>query len=474
MLALIRNENTKLWKRKTVWVMLILLVVASLGLSALMGLVEMLDSEDSLIGWKLEDYCNSELEYYERLKNDPSFSDERTEYDIEWNLAYFTFLKEIGATWDDWRYTQNVADDMVTARLEGDSARADRIEAFLRANDYLAFYDLRIADNALQFSDTGLLTITNYPYQYCKDHDLSPDDWQFATATSVSNVMMKIRSLESNRDAGIEINESELDSLNDQKALLVYRLDHNVRVNPADSFGSSFAASLTEGLFGIIEPVETSSFWDSLKSISGLVTLVGLFTIIMAGSIVASEFQKGTVKFLLMVPAKRWKILLSKYLSVLLNGLFMMAILYVTSVVFGLLFFGAGDLLLPSLSVKNGVVTAGSPFLLLLWEYLLEGAEVFVMMTLAFAISSLLHSSAAAIGVSMLAYMGGSLITSFLALLGLDWGRYLIFANMDIASIRSGATLFPHQSLPLAIVIVVLHLIVFFLTAFDGFTRREV
>ena len=106
--------------------------------------------------------------------------------------------------------------------------------------------------------------------------------------------------------------------------------------------------------------------------------------------------------------------------------------------------------------------------------YSFSSVEMIVMATLAFAISSLARSSALAIGVSVMAYVGGNTIVLFLQQLNFDWGRYLIFSNLSLADTLSGSTGFAGQTIMFNLVVIAVHMVVFILTAWDGFIRREV
>ena len=64
------------------------------------------------------------------------------------------------------------------------------------------------------------------------------------------------------------------------------------------------------------------SMWSFIDESSLMITFVGLFVIIIASGIVANEYSRGTIKMLLVKPYKRWKILLSKYITVILSLLF--------------------------------------------------------------------------------------------------------------------------------------------------------
>ena len=58
--------------------------------------------------------------------------------------------------------------------------------------------------------------------------------------------------------------------------------------------------------------------------------------------------------------------------------------------------------------------------------------------------------------------------------LNIDWVRYTIFANTDFSAVIDGSTGFANHSLGFAVAVVVIHLVVFWLIAWDGFTKREV
>ena len=108
-------------------------------------------------------------------------------------------------------------------------------------------------------------------------------------------------------------------------------------------------------------------------------------------------------------------------------------------------------------------------------QYLLGSVNRIVMATLAFAISSLIRSSALAIGVSLFAMLAGSGAVLFLKeALNIDWARYIVFANTDLNAILSGTTPFVNQTIGFALGVIAVYMVVFLLTAWDGFVRREV
>src|SRR5699024_8694001 len=80
--------------------------------------------------------------------------------------------------------------------------------------------------------------------------------------------------------------------------------------------------------------------WQFTSENAGLSMMISLFTIIIAAGIVSNEFHWGTIKLLLIRPISRTKILLSKYISVLIFALTMLLTLFIVNLLIGLLFFG--------------------------------------------------------------------------------------------------------------------------------------
>jgi len=273
------------------------------------------------------------------------------------------------------------------------------------------------------------------------------------------------------RDAGGAWSEKTLEAAQNAAAVASYRLEHDISLNPADSFEQNEY----EMYFSDVSVYTSakSSFWNAAVGSVSLLALVGVFAIVLAGTTVSSEFSSGTVKFLLMSPVKRWKILFAKYATVIFISLGMAALVGTVSLSVAL-FFGFGEAFLPAVYASGGEVYTLSPYLLLLRDYGFEMVEITVMLTMAFAISTLTRKSAMAIGVTVFASFMGSALSGFLQMFGIDAGRYLLFSNLDLGAIVNETALYPHQSLLEAITVIALHMLVFLLVAHDAFVRREV
>lgn len=222
-----------------------------------------------------------------------------------------------------------------------------------------------------------------------------------------------------------------------------------------------------------ISPNEDYSVWSFVKDTAGIIDFVGLFTIIIAAGIVASEFNWGTIKLLLIRPIQRWKILASKYLTVVIFGILMMAILFVCSGLLGVLLFGLPDNPVPYLNYYNGVVTEQSLPVHLLVLYGLQSISTFILATMAFMISAVFRNSGLAIGLSVFLLLMGGTITNLLAA-KFDWAKYSLFANTNLMQYFDGIPLVEGMTMTFSITMLLIYFAIFHLLAFGIFTKRDI
>jgi ABC-2 type transport system permease protein len=218
--------------------------------------------------------------------------------------------------------------------------------------------------------------------------------------------------------------------------------------------------------------------WTILEACVMMFPIMSVFIIIIAGGLVSVEFTKGTIKFLLITPVKRWKILLSKYIVMLISAAVLITVMFTIFFVLGGILTGFENMWAVNLSVSNSKVTSVPALLYYAQLYLLSAVPVAVIATLAFALSSFSRSSGLAIAVSIAVLIGGSIIDMILRFnAGVDWGRYLLFSNMDLVPYIYGSGIFaPYkgQTLTFSLGLIFVHMLIFIFVAWDGFTKREI
>ena len=459
MFKLIQNEMIKIFSKVSTYIMLGILLVLLVGVSALMKI----SGTYSYSGYTYtEQDLQSELDYLNSSKPDG--------YEVQ--VAEYEYMMKSGREWntDSWEFEaldeafQNFQaplsyqrDGMTDEEAAAYQNNLDETIRVIESGDWNAYAQLRLDQIAAGTEEETVKEARSFPYRYMLDNQIKADagDWREDAAMEAGTAKLQVAELDQQKAQGMYVSEESYEEAQNQAAICEYRLEHGIE-NYIDE----------EGMTG-------SEYWNSFLQESMMITVVSVIMIVLAGGCVANEFANGTVKFLLVNPVTRRKIIISKYLTMLLLSLLMILGVYVLAALINLPFFGA-DFGVPYLTAANGEVTAGSGYLYALKDYLLEGVSLVAMTTMAFMISSMMRNSALAIGIGVTALLGGSMVVAMLAQLGCDWGRYFLFANMNLSQAASGNTVFPNQSLGFSLGVLAVHMVIFLITAYDGFTRREV
>lgn len=195
-----------------------------------------------------------------------------------------------------------------------------------------------------------------------------------------------------------------------------------------------------------------------------LAPLVTIFSVIVAGDIVASEFTWGTVKLLLIRPASRGKILWAKYVSVLLFIVELLLLMLIISYFTGLMLFGV-----------SGSVAPDETLPAILQGYGIKAVEIVMTATLAFMISTVFRSSSLAIGLSIFLMFVSGPIVAILVQLRYAWVKYLLFANTDLTPyFHGGKPVVPGMTLGFSLAALAAHWILFYAVSWLLFTKRDV
>ncbi|MEG9296928.1 ABC transporter permease [Mangrovibacillus sp. Mu-81] len=222
-----------------------------------------------------------------------------------------------------------------------------------------------------------------------------------------------------------------------------------------------------------IAPKTKETVWTFVETNGFAVTLVGLFAIIVAAGIVASEFSWGTIKLLLIRPISRTKILISKYITVILYGGTLLGILFAVSFLIGLILFGGTDQSV-HLAYIDGKVVEQNIVGYLIKTYLLKSIDVTMMATMAFMISTVFRSSSLAIGISLFLLFMGANATGLLAM-KFDWAKYSLFANTDLTQYTGfSQPLVDGMTMGFSITMLIIYFAIFQLLAFFVFKKRDV
>lgn len=225
-----------------------------------------------------------------------------------------------------------------------------------------------------------------------------------------------------NRLNSPSMDEKNKASLQVRMEQLQYDLDHNM--NPLEQSAAQF----------------TTKFMDQ-----AIFLFLPLLIIMFAADMVSGESSSGTIKLLLVRNVPRWKILLSKYLTLIILEVIVVIFAFVLSAVISGFFFGFGGWQAPvatGFQVLAGKLDSSSVFNIPQWQYALMVYSLaffvaIVIGSISFMISILVKSTAASIGIIMSTLIAGNFISYFLS----DWKitRYLFMVNLRLTDYLSGS-----------------------------------
>lgn len=159
--------------------------------------------------------------------------------------------------------------------------------------------------------------------------------------------------------------------------------------------------------------------------------VIALFAVLLGGWIVASEFQLGTIRLLLIRPKTRTKILMSKFLASLIICLVMyIAGCFINAIINGICF-GFSDFAYPNYSVSG----ATGFFAVYLPELLTCSITIIFAFCVAFMLSVLTKNIAVSIAVPVVCYIGCFLSLNILAYRqAFDWIAYTPIPYVQLSS----------------------------------------
>ncbi|ALC90834.1 ABC transporter permease [Bacillus sp. FJAT-18017] len=200
-----------------------------------------------------------------------------------------------------------------------------------------------------------------------------------------------------------------------------YYLDHDI--NPSEPGAPTFMRMFIENSIDLFLP---------------------LMVMVIASDLVSSEHSQGSIKLLLTRPVRRWRVLLSKYITLCLSVSMIVAFMGILSYVISGTVFGFGGWKAP---VLTGFTASGSTLdtsgvkLIDQWQYLLMefGLVWFVAIvvgTLSFMLSVLIRSTAAGMGIMLAALISGAILSNMVS----SWesAKYFFMVNLRLTDYMNG------------------------------------
>ena len=324
-------------------------------------------------------------------------------------------------------------------------------------------------------------TYNNARTKYDKDVEaLEKNDWKYFVYQDLDETNLQILMID-------ESTSNQLESLKDTKQALEWRLEKNISYDNSDlnsylqcwlnarvsirQYKDNKNPSQTEkvyhqqdvateaiaryaienGIDGTISNQGNSNLKYGLAysakselfdAFSGYSLFIIILIIIVAGTIVSEEFNKGTIKLLLVRPYSRVKILLSKYITcliVLICSIIFVALMQtvVGGIVYGFDSYKNPTVLYNYATNSLNVVSMTGTLAIMAVAIL---PKLILLMTLAFTLSTVITNTPVAIAIPLL----GSMVESIINKLAIiyekaNFLKYFVTPNWDFSQYLYGA-----------------------------------
>ena len=484
MSSLIKNELTKIFRKKTIYIAMIAIFLLLIFMNCMFKYANSSSNSAYLYS---ENYLNSikaELEnldpknptdvtLYINLKSEVELCELMNKYkDDEWKLSIInsrisSYLTERNTYLYGAEKSEEQANE-ITKKIEDITAKLDENNW-----KYFASQDLEIANKKIeelnsqkqQTQDKEILKnleneIKNAEiekeiaeYRLNKDIPYGTDYKNIALSRlqSASTNLIQYDSQET------ELSYEEQKDYNDSlktEAECRYILDTGIDVNKNDS------------LKGILQ-----NFYSEF----GIFLIVVI--VMIAGTIVSDEFNKGTIKLLLVKPYTRNKILLSKFITTVIIIFFVILSTVIMEMLVGGVLFGFDSLSVPVIeyNFNTNMLEEINVFAYLGIQTLAQLPMIVLLATLALVISTLFSNSALAITISLLGYMSTAIINQLALAYNLSFMKYFVTMNWDLSQFLFGNLPYMQgMSLILSIVICLVYLLVMLIPTFIIFKKRNI
>ena len=478
MISLIQNELKKIFKKKS----LIITLLVTLAFIILTNVIYKIDFDNSY------DYIGEEISFYEeQLKNiDPNtdkelYSNYRSELDI------FKLMQKYGQK----------------------SWQAQIIQSEMRS----CIYDINYY--IYQEKNEEELKVVKAQYdEYIKR--LDTDDWRYFAEKELKEKEAKIKALKELQEKTtdkLEIKElqNQIRGYEISRQIATWRLEKDI------PYGNDYKNNCLNSYMVAMEDIRSYDFGETEKNYDSKKqyykaqetaainkydieneTTVGdtssakgillstfdeyeIFLIVMfmmtAGVIVSEEFSKGTIKLLLIKPYKRSTILASKFITSIIVAIIVILLVLLMQFVVGGLIQGFDSFRNPTIIYDHTInnVKHINTIQYLAMQALGKAPMYILLMTLAFAFSTIFTNSALAITISLLGYMGSSVINMLALNLKLNWIKYFVTPNWNLTEYFWGRIpTFEGITLPFSIAIIVIYMVIMLVPTFIIFQKKNI
>lgn len=480
MSKLIKNELIKIFSKKSMIVIGVIILVIIIGFNVLNKISQNMSNSYSAYSEGYIQYLDEELSNLD--PNKPSDINKYVETKSQKDLA--TLAKDYKET--SWQ--AEVIGTVISPIIE-------------EMNNY-------------EYIDKNNEALTTSKAQYDEMLTaLKNNDWKYFANKELDSLNTQIEELNAliAQDSENDDLKTQLKSLELQKEVVNLRLDKNInygsdnyksiavqnyRMYMGNYIQSSQGKNLTDEekseINGYLEKANLYKYdlyndteyqntatanYTFQNSIDTYIAIIVMVVVIVAGVSISEEFNKGTVKLLLVRPYSRTKILISKLIAVFITMLITTATILLLQFIIGGIVYGFGTYMM---NVVQFDFTTNSIVTLNIFAYLglifICKLPIFILIgTLAFALSTLFLNSPLAVALPILGYMGSDVINMIAISYKWDWVKYFVTPNWDLSQYLFGGTpMFSGISIEFSITICAIYFVIMLVASIVSFKKRNI
>ena len=447
MINLIGNELKKIFKKKTIYILLII-IVGYIILSNIM--IKVTDN-----GFQYYYYDESDIEYIESYLSelDPNNPSEYPDFaSFKRQLETLTLTQKYGnKSWQAY-IINNKLPGYIDTMIEYEYSNGVTEEEYNEAKNAY--------DEALEKLDSG-------DWKYFANQDLElanasiEEQKKLLETAEDQETINSIKQTIANLETEKQVNEWRLEKdisyaptfLNNainqyymyQTSLNEY-VNRNVNDLEADEL-SYYQDNLENASLNkyyvenniSLDSNSRSSFLNLFSNYELFILVVG---IVIAGSIVSEEFNRGTIKLLLVKPYSRVKILLSKFIVCLIILVLTIVFIYAFQLVAGGIINGFDGMTTDAIvyNFDTNKVESINIFVYVGLIGLCKLPMYILLTALAFTCSTIFANTALAVSVPFLGYIASSLINQFALYYDIKQIIYFVTPNWDLSCYLFGGT----------------------------------
>lgn len=480
MIRLIKNELTKVFHKKSIYIVLIVTLAFMILDIALTKILE-----STVDNWS--PYSETNVAFYKEQLSYLDKDDPETKEDY---IALSTYI-EVGELLskyeeDSWQeyIIENQAEDIIynlkynegTEEYEMYKKEYDNFIQRLKSDDWKSFVTDELDEVNAYIAQTKALggdtTTTEYQKQILEwrlEKDIS---YGYDNSNSLLNEWLQAKNgvysyeQEQKTRQLTHQEEYQLQQLTGIAEVAEYAITNNENDNVSLSYANNGYELSTNANSGLINVFENYALF------------IIIAVVIIAGTIVSEEFHKGTIKLLLVRPYKRTKILLAKLITCLIVLAVVIVAVVLMQFVIGGIANGFSDYALTNTvyNFNTNSIENINIFKYLCLTIVAKLPFFILIMTLAFALSTLFNNSPIAIALPLVGMMGAEIINQLAyAYEKAKFLMYFVTPNWDLSIYLFGKMpQFEPISLPFSIVVCIVYFAIMVIASLIVFKKRNI